>query len=173
MLIPPVVYGAGSAARRRSRPSVAAAAGDMVVGLVLVGHSPELLAGLRAMVAQAAPNVPVALAGGTSTGTLGTSAPRVLQALREAVTASGGDGAVILLDLGSAALAVEIALEEATDEERRLTRLSDGPIVEGAVLAAVEAASGASVDAVRSVADRAALAPKLPAGPALPDGSAS
>ena len=42
-----------------------------MVALVLVGHSPELLRGLRAMLAQAAPETPVSVAGGTATkGTL-------------------------------------------------------------------------------------------------------
>jgi dihydroxyacetone kinase DhaKLM complex PTS-EIIA-like component DhaM len=133
-----------------------------VVGLVLVAHSPELLRGLRAMVAQAAGNVPVALAGGTSTGALGTSAPAVRSAVRVALDASEGDGAVVLIDLGSAALAVEIALEELPPADARRVRVSCGPIVEGAVLAAVESASGATLDAVLAAADRAGGAPKLP-----------
>ncbi len=133
-----------------------------MVGLVLVGHSPRLLDGLREMLAQAAPAVPVATAGGTSAGALGTSAPLVLQALRDVLGHCDGDGAVILVDLGSAALAVEVALEDATDQERRLVRLCDGPIVEGAVLAAVEAASGAGLDAVLRAADGATGSGKWP-----------
>ncbi len=132
-----------------------------MVGLVLVAHSSVLLDGLRAMVAQAAPGVPVGLAGGTASGTLGTSAPRVLAALRETLEGAGS-GAVVLVDLGSAMLAVEIALEEATDDERGRTRVSTGPIVEGAILAAVEAASGATIDAVAAAADSAATRLKLP-----------
>ncbi len=132
-----------------------------MVGLVLVAHSSVLLDGLRAMVAQAAPGVPVGLAGGTASGTLGTSAPRVLAALRETLEGAGS-GAVVLVDLGSAMLAVEIALEEATDDERGRTRVSTGPIVEGAILAAVEAASGATIDAVAAAADSAATRSKLP-----------
>ncbi len=133
-----------------------------MVGLVLVAHSPELVRGLRAMVAQAAPGVPVGLAAGSEQGRLGTSAPRVLQALRETLAESRGDGAVILIDLGSATLAVEIALEEATEDDRRLTRLSDGPIVEGAILAAIESAAGVGLEGVLVAADGAAGAPKLP-----------
>ncbi len=168
MLISYVVYEPVPPRRHSSMGGLgrAAAFGGVVVGLVLVAHSPVLLAGLRAMVAQAAPAVPVGEAGGTAVGALGTSAPKVLDVLREVLAASAGDGAVILIDLGSAALAVEIALEEATAEERRLTRLSGGPIVEGAVLAAVEAASGAPLDDVARAADGAAGVPKLPQGDA-------
>ena len=48
-----------------------------MVGLVLVGHSAEVVAGLAAMVRQAAPGVPVETAGGLSGGRLGTSGPDV------------------------------------------------------------------------------------------------
>lgn len=134
-----------------------------MVGLVLVAHSPDLVVGLRAMLAQAAPAVPVATAGGTASGRLGTSAPLVLRAVRDALAQAGGDGAVVFLDLGSAALAVEIALEEAAAQERDRVRVSEAPIVEGAVLAAVEAASGGSLEAVLAAADVASRAAKLPA----------
>lgn len=135
-----------------------------MVSLVLVGHSPELLRGLRAMVAQAAPAVAVETAGGTAAGRLGTSGPAVLAALRAALAASRGAGVVVLLDLGSAFLALELALEELRPEERALVRVSRGPLVEGAVLAAVEAAGGAPVERVRAAADGASGSAKLPDG---------
>lgn len=133
-----------------------------MIALALVGHSGELLRALRAMVAQAAPTVPVATAGGTATGSLGTSSPRILEALRGALLASGGEGVVVLFDLGSAALALEIALEELPDEERARVVVSDGPLVEGAVRAAVEAAGGATLAQVRAVADAERATVKLP-----------
>lgn len=133
-----------------------------MVGLVLVAHSPELLRGLRAMIAQAAGSVPVQVAGGTALGALGTNAPAVASALRAGLSSAGGDGIVVMLDLGSAVLALDIALESLSQAERDRVRISEGPIVEGSILAAVEAASGASVEAVLAAADGAARAPKLP-----------
>ena len=135
-----------------------------MVSLVLVGHSPEVLRGLRAMIAQAAGAVPVAVAGGTAVGNLGTSSPVVLAALRVALSASDGDGVVVLLDLGSAFMALEMALEELPPRERALVRVSSGPLVEGAVSAAVEASSGASAERVQRVADAAGAVAKLPPG---------
>jgi PTS hybrid protein len=135
-----------------------------MVSLVLVGHSPELLRGLRAMIAQSAGAVPVAVAGGTAIGNLGTSSPAVLSAVRVALGASEGDGVVVLLDLGSAFMALEMALEELSAQERSRVRVSSGPIVEGAVTAAVEALSGASLERVLAAADGAASAAKLPPG---------
>lgn len=132
-----------------------------MVGLVLVAHSPELVAGLAAMVRQAAPGVAVSTAAGTERGSLGTSAPAVSVALREALEHSS-EGCVLLLDLGSAGLSVEIALEELPPADRARVRVTGAPLVEGAVLAAVEADSGADLDAVVAAAERAASMPKLP-----------
>ena len=53
----------------------------------------------------------VAIAGGTDDGRLGTSAPRIAAALRSTLAASP-DGVLVLLDLGSAALSLEMALED-------------------------------------------------------------
>jgi len=142
-----------------------------MIALALVGHSGELLRALRLMVAQAAPAVPVATAGGTATGSLGTSSPGIEEALRAALRASDGEGVVVLFDLGSAALALEIALEELPDDDRARIAVSDGPLVEGAVRAAVEAAGGASLAQVCAAADAERATAKLPPDwPARPDG---
>ena len=45
--------------------------------------------------------------------------------------------AVVLTPLGSAWLSVEMALEELSDKERARVHVSEAPLVEGAVLAAV------------------------------------
>ena len=57
----------------------------------------------------------------------------------------GTDGAVVLMDMGSAVMTAELAVEECRDEA---VRLVDCPIAEGAVLAALVAASGARLDEV-------------------------
>ena len=132
-----------------------------LVALVLVGHSPELLRGLRAMLAQAAPGVPVGVAGGTDGGALGTSAPRILHAVRSAL-ADAPDGAIVLLDLGSAALALEMALDDLAPAERARVRVSRGALVEGAVRAAVEAAGGASLGGVLAASETPPGRDKLP-----------
>ena len=138
-----------------------------MIALALVGHSEELLRALAAMVAQAAPRVPVVIAGGTPTGSLGTSSPGIVAALRAALEASAGEGVVVLFDLGSAVLALEVALEELPDGDRARIAVSDGPLVEGAVRAAVEAAGGATLAQACAVADGERAAAKLP--PDWPD----
>jgi PTS hybrid protein len=134
-----------------------------LVGLILVSHSGMLVDGLREMVAQVAgADVAIATAGGTEDGRLGTSAPRIADAIREVLDQA--DNAVVLLDLGSAALSLELALEDLPEEDRRRVRVSEAPLVEGAILAAVQASVGASFDDVFAAAGSAATMAKLPRG---------
>ncbi|HEY8868079.1 MAG TPA: dihydroxyacetone kinase phosphoryl donor subunit DhaM [Candidatus Limnocylindrales bacterium] len=138
------------------------------MSLVLISHSQLLGSGLRDMVAQVAgPDVSVAVAAGTEDGRLGTSAPLITSALRTALAGESGgptDGVLVLLDLGSAALSLEIALEDLTEAERSRVRVSEAPLVEGAVLAAVQASVGASLDEAFAAAAGAATMSKLPRG---------
>ena len=75
---------------------------------------------------------------------------------------AGADDALVLLDLGSAALSLELALEELDEADRARVRISEAPLVEGAILAAVQASIGASIDEVAAAADGAATMAKLP-----------
>ena len=133
-----------------------------MIGLVLVAHSADVVRGVVAMVTQAAPGVPVDGAGGLSGGRLGTNGLEVADALRRVLAANGRDGILVLLDLGSASMATDLALDELDPADRMLVRLTEAPIVEGAVLAAMAAAGGAGLDAVAAAAERAAAMPKLP-----------
>jgi dihydroxyacetone kinase phosphotransfer subunit len=135
-----------------------------VVSLVLVSHSRTLVDGLREMVAQVAgEDVRIATAGGTDDGRLGTSAPLIGSALAEALGSDGDRSDVlVLLDLGSAALSLELALEDLGPSERDRIRVSEAPLVEGAILAAVQASVGSSLDEVAAAAEGAATMTKIP-----------
>jgi dihydroxyacetone kinase DhaKLM complex PTS-EIIA-like component DhaM len=151
------------AGHRARSARLTGAEGDIhVVGLVLIGHSAQLLDGLAAMVRQAAPGVPVEVAGGLSGGRLGTSGPDVATALRRALDAAAGDDVVVLLDLGSAALALDIALDDLDGAERERVRVTEAPFVEGAVIAGVAAAGGGNARVVIAAAEGAMRMPKLP-----------
>ncbi|MEA2499148.1 MAG: hypothetical protein QOH26_1553 [Actinomycetota bacterium] len=127
-----------------------------MVGIVLVSHSPALALGLSDLLAQiGSSEVPVAVAGGTASGDLGTSSEAVERAL-EAVASP--DGVVIIPDLGSAVLTVKAVLAERDDNGFVLV---DAPFVEGAVAAAVTAASGGSLDVVVQAAKEARDVPKF------------
>lgn len=120
----------------------------MTVRIVVVSHSDKIADGAVELAAQMAPDVMMVPAGGTSDGRIGTSMEKVLAALE---TAAGGDGVVVLADLGSAVMTAESAMEFSDGSTPVL--LADAPIVEGLVAAAVAAQGGASVHAVRRAAE--------------------
>lgn len=128
----------------------------MSVGLVLVSHSAKIAEGLVDLAGQMAGDVRLVAAGGTDEGGIGTSFDRVSAALGEA---DSGDGVVVLCDLGSAILTTETALDFLDDEQRDRVRIADAPLVEGAVAAAVTAATGGGLDAVLAAAQAAGGAP--------------
>jgi multiphosphoryl transfer protein len=113
-----------------------------MVGIVIVSHSAMLAAGVRELAAEmAGPDVRLELAGGIEAPepALGTDATRVAEAIARA---DSGDGVVVLMDLGSAVLSAETALELLTPEQRARVLLCEAPLVEGAVAAAVAARLG-------------------------------
>ncbi|MEU6394057.1 dihydroxyacetone kinase phosphoryl donor subunit DhaM [Streptomyces sp. NPDC046939] len=127
---------------------------DQPVGVVLVSHSREVaesVARLAAGLAGGGATAPVAPAGGTEDGGLGTSAERISAA---AAQVDRGSGVAVLVDLGSAVLTVKALLAEG-DELPENTRLVDAPFVEGAVAAVVSASAGADLEAVVASAQEA------------------
>ncbi|GLW46731.1 PTS fructose transporter subunit IIA [Streptomyces sp. NBRC 14336] len=127
---------------------------DRLVGVVLVSHSAEVassVAELAKGLAGGATSVPVAPAGGTEGGGLGTSSELIAAA---AASVDRGAGVAVLTDLGSAVLTVKALLAEG-DELPEHTELVDAPFVEGAVAAVVTASTGADLAAVRAAAEEA------------------
>ena len=122
-----------------------------LVGIVLVSHSAEVAASVAELakgLAGGGTEVPLAAAGGTEDGGLGTSAELIATA---AASVDRGAGVAVLTDLGSAVLTVKALLAEG-DELPVGTRLVDAPFVEGAVAAVVTAATGADLAAVEAAA---------------------
>ncbi|MGO8951707.1 MAG: dihydroxyacetone kinase phosphoryl donor subunit DhaM [Ktedonobacterales bacterium] len=131
----------------------------MAVGMVIVSHSQRLAEGVVELAEQMTQgNVRLIAAGGTDDGTIGTSLTKVTHAI---FRADSGDGVVVLVDLGSAAIIAEVALEQLTTARRERVRISNGPLVEGAVIAAVEAAIGSPLDSVLATAESANELDKL------------
>ncbi|RBM24057.1 dihydroxyacetone kinase phosphoryl donor subunit DhaM [Streptomyces sp. PT12] len=125
-----------------------------LVGVVIVSHSREVAESVAALargLAGGGELAPVAAAGGTADGRLGTSPELIAEAARRV---ERGAGVVVLVDLGSAVLTVQMMLAEG-DELPTPTRLVDAPLVEGAVAALVTASAGADIEAVSAAAAEA------------------
>jgi phosphoenolpyruvate---glycerone phosphotransferase subunit DhaM len=128
-----------------------------LVGIVLVSHSERLACGLRDVLEQVGTaEVPVEAAGGTHDGRIGTSYERVAAAIARA---DRGAGVLVLADLGSAVLTVRAVLADRGGSPGVV--LVDAPFVEGAVAAAVLAATGADLATVTAAAVEARDATKL------------
>ena len=114
------------------------------VGLVVVSHS-RALAQAAVVLAEEmlhGRSLRIEVAAGLDDTTLGTDAVSISAAIERA---DGPGGVVVLMDLGSALLSAELALDLLNDPTARdRVTLSPAPIVEGLVVAAVAAAGGAS-----------------------------
>jgi dihydroxyacetone kinase phosphotransfer subunit len=121
-----------------------------MVGLVVVSHSVKAAEGICEVAAQMATGASIEPAGGDSDGGLGTSVDRIQEAIE---AADDGDGVLVLVDLGSAVMNAELAVEMSEGTE---VRIADAPVLEAAVNAAVEATSKkATLDSVLEAAEDA------------------
>jgi PTS hybrid protein len=133
---------------------------EPLVGIVVVSHSAKIAAGTVELARQmAGDDLRIEGAGGAADGSLGTDAAAIMAAIE---AADGGAGVVVLMDLGSAVLAAQAALELLGGDVAARVRLSGGPLVEGAVVAAVQASVGDDLAAVLAAAEEAASLPKIP-----------
>ncbi|MEO3826812.1 phosphoenolpyruvate--protein phosphotransferase [Actinomadura sp. B10D3] len=121
-----------------------------MVGIVIVSHSPTLAEGaVEVARAMGIGKAVVEPAGGDTEGRLGTSIDLVEHAVG---AADGGDGVVLIPDLGSSVLTATMFIEDADRDD---VLLADAPLVEGAVAAASMAATGADLVAVHMAAEAA------------------
>ncbi|MDQ1546502.1 MAG: multiphosphoryl transfer protein [Actinomycetota bacterium] len=117
-----------------------------MIGIVVVSHSPQLA---KAAVELALEMVPgerprLAIAAGVYDGSLGTDATAIAAAIGEVASP---DGVLVVVDLGSAVLSAELALE-LIDLPGVEVRVTSAPFVEGLMAGVVRAAAGATLDEV-------------------------
>jgi dihydroxyacetone kinase phosphotransfer subunit len=121
------------------------------VGIVIVSHSRDIAKGTADMVRQmVGKEIKVAYCGGNPDGGLGTSVSLIIDAIKDVWSPKG---VAILVDLGGAETNSEMAVEMLQPEQRSMVVVCNAPIVEGAVMAATEAAGGSSLEQVRAVAE--------------------
>ena len=155
-----------------------------MISIVVVSHSRALAAAAVELALQMAPEdrapaVEVAAGLEHQESVLGTDAEAVAQAMTRAAERSEGAGVLVLVDLGSALLSAEMALELVDPAVASQVRISPAPLVEGLVAAVATAAAGGDLETAAAEA-RSGLQPKLaqlaptllPPAPARDDGTA-
>jgi dihydroxyacetone kinase phosphotransfer subunit len=121
-----------------------------MIGIVIVSHSARLAEGVKELADQMTQgSVQVAAAGGAPDGSLGTSVDGIRAAIERVYSP---DGVLVLMDLGSAVMSAQIARESLDRDPADRVLLCDAPLVEGAVVAAVEASTGKSLREVEAAA---------------------
>ncbi|MHA6999780.1 dihydroxyacetone kinase phosphoryl donor subunit DhaM [Aeromonas schubertii] len=129
-----------------------------MIGIVVVSHSATLAAGIQELVSQLGSAARLELAAGVDDPAhpIGTDAVAVMSAIE---AADDGEGVLVLMDLGSALLSAETALDLLPEDLAERVCLCPAPLVEGTLAAVVAAGAGIGLEAVAAEA-RGALAPK-------------
>ncbi|RAM50756.1 MAG: HPr family phosphocarrier protein, partial [Hapalosiphonaceae cyanobacterium JJU2] len=129
-----------------------------MIGIVIVSHSKRLAEGVRELAVQMVQDhVPIAVAAGIDdpANPLGTDAIQVYEAIASVYS---DDGVLVLMDLGSALMSAEMALEFLPNEQQQQVHLCAAPLVEGAIAAVVAAAAGNHMQQVIAEAQGALVA---------------
>ncbi|MEH2431349.1 MAG: phosphoenolpyruvate--protein phosphotransferase [Nostoc sp.] len=128
------------------------------IAIVIVSHSKQLALGVRELAAQMVQGqVPIAVAAGIEDpeNPLGTDPIQVYEAIASVFS---DDGVLVLMDLGSALLSAEMAIEFLLEAQQEKVYLCEAPLVEGAIAAVVAAAAGRDIHQVMAEARGALLA---------------
>jgi multiphosphoryl transfer protein len=128
-----------------------------MIGLVIVAHSRALAQALLDLSQQVSVSeVPMAIAAGAGPDRqdFGTDALEIMEAIESVYS---DDGVLILMDLGSAVLSAQMAVDLLPSEMQANVRFCAAPIVEGAIAAAVQAGLGSDLETVCREASQALL----------------
>lgn len=114
-----------------------------MVGIVIVSHSENLAKSVVELTGMMAPEAKIEAAGGMEDGSFGTSFDKIRTAIEKVYS---DDGVLVLMDMGSAVMTTEMVIEM-MDEKK--IEMADCPLVEGAVLATVNAAAGENFEEIK------------------------
>ncbi len=113
-----------------------------MVGIVVVSHSRRLAEGvaeLATQMTQGKANIAIAAGVDDPENPIGTDTIAVMEAIERV---HDEKGVIVLMDLGSALLSAEMALDLLDDQIKENVTLMSAPIVEGTMAASVAAAAG-------------------------------
>mgnify|MGYP000913103923 CR=1 FL=1 len=124
-----------------------------MIGIVIVSHSTKISEGIVELCYEMVDkNMKILSAGGTADGRIGTD-PILIKSAIESVYDE--DGVVILADIGSSIMNVEMAKELLDEEMQEKIYILDTPIVEGSIAVAVQAYISNNIEDILDSAEEA------------------
>ena len=124
-------------------------------GIVIVSHSKNLADSVVEFTGLMAPDAKIAAAGGMEDGGFGTSFEKIQKAIESVYSE---EGVIVLMDMGSAVMTTEMVLDMF---EPDTVKMADCPLVEGAVVATINAVSGMKMDEILAALSQVAGTPKF------------
>lgn len=126
-----------------------------MVGIVIVSHSKNLADSVVEFTGLMAPDAKIAAAGGMEDGGFGTSFEKIQKAIESVYSE---EGVIVLMDMVSAVMTTEMVLDMF---EPDTVKMADCPLVEGAVVATIDAVSGMKMDEILAALSQVAGTPKF------------
>ena len=126
-----------------------------MVGIVVVSHSQKLAEGAVELAKLMSGDADIVAAGGLDDGQMGTSFEKIMSAVE---SVHGEDGLALLMDMGSAVMTTEMVIEALGYDD---VIMLDGPVVEGAIVAALESSLGTPLQDLQAKVNEARETRKL------------
>ncbi|MDR1966018.1 MAG: PTS mannose transporter subunit IID [Synergistaceae bacterium] len=120
-----------------------------MIGILVVSHSEDAAKGIKDIavgMSGAGDSVLIEGVGGNDSGGLGVSVGKIFDALSAMLPKT--EGVLVVPDLGSSILSSRSAIELLPPEDSSRVVMADAPVLEGAMMAAVEASGGSDLAAV-------------------------
>lgn len=117
-----------------------------MLGILIISHSDKIAEGAKEVAEQMMQaEVDIRAVGGTADGEIGTDVDSIESVIKDMNIDAG---IIVLADLGSAVMSFDLVYDFLSEAEQSKIKLANAPIVEGAVLAAIEASLGKDMEAV-------------------------
>lgn len=129
-----------------------------MVGIVIVSHSENLAKSVVELTSMMAADAQIIPAGGMEDGGFGTSYEKIYTAIGSVYS---DDGVLVLMDMGSAVMTTEMVIEALEAEGKDRVSMVDCPLVEGAVVATIDAVAGMSFEDILVALAKVADTPKF------------
>lgn len=121
-----------------------------MAGIVVVSHSSKIAEGVVELVEQMTQGrIRLKAAGGTEDNRIGTDAMKIQKAILEV---DDGTQVLIFMDLGSAIMSAEMALDFLEEDLKKRVTLVDAPLVEGVLAGSIQATITEDIEEIIKVA---------------------